>query len=361
MRNWLLRILAICSLTLLAGTSAAGPCDLLGGDADGDGICDDGSSSGFVGDLPCSCQPGGLPACAAGCDDNCIWAANPDQSDVGRVGSPGTPDGIGDACQCLDVSDNGQGDLIDAILYRRFLNSLPPGLAAPEKCPFVGPSACDATDVDLLRDVMADLIPPPPNFCQAAGTCTMDADCPAGAECNLETQVCGLPQGQTCLSGNQCSSGACCSDMCIDPGLPSNSPPGEDLGQFLADARAGDECDISPCSPVATRTGQNSRFFTVTALEGPDQCDAVVGMRIDLEVGLDLDFDIYVTGACMCWPDSCSSENGAGQTDSIMIWCEDNPNLDDSFTAEIEVRYFAGGEFCQDWTLTAHSGNCIVP
>jgi len=31
-----------------AGSAQAAPCDLLGGDADGDGICDDGNGSGIV-------------------------------------------------------------------------------------------------------------------------------------------------------------------------------------------------------------------------------------------------------------------------------------------------------------------------
>jgi hypothetical protein len=85
-------------------------------------------------------------------------------------------------------------------------------------------------------------------------------------------------------------------------------------------------------------------------------------MRVDLSMGLDVDYDLIVTGgACMCWPDSCSSENGAGEPDSVQLWCEDNPGLDDSFTSQIEVVYFGGGEFCQPWSLSVSSGACAQP
>ena len=38
--------------------------------------------------------------------DNCKYEPNPTQSDVGGLGAA-APDGIGDACQCGDVNNDG--------------------------------------------------------------------------------------------------------------------------------------------------------------------------------------------------------------------------------------------------------------
>jgi hypothetical protein len=47
-------------------------------------------------------EDGVIDAC-----DNCPYTANPDQSDVGGLGQGVPPDGIGDECQCGDVSGDG--------------------------------------------------------------------------------------------------------------------------------------------------------------------------------------------------------------------------------------------------------------
>ena len=73
-------------------------CALLGGDTDGDGICDDGDDSGTFGDNPCI---GGV---TEECDDNCFDTPNPNQDDF-------DVDGIGDFCdECTDIDGDGYGN-----------------------------------------------------------------------------------------------------------------------------------------------------------------------------------------------------------------------------------------------------------
>jgi len=67
-------------------------------DTDGDGIFDEGSGDGWIGNQPCL---GGV----AGCDDNCRFTFNPSQSD-------GDADGVGDACDnCPMVINPDQADM----------------------------------------------------------------------------------------------------------------------------------------------------------------------------------------------------------------------------------------------------------
>ncbi|MBM4335341.1 MAG: hypothetical protein FJ108_05410 [Deltaproteobacteria bacterium] len=203
----LLRWAALVSaawLALYAPLADAGPCDLYGGDGDGDGICDDGSASGAVGDLPCACAPGSPASCLEGCDDNCPWSFNSHQLDTGRVGAPDLPDGIGDGCQCFDVSGDGRGNVGDSSRMQRALLSLPPALPAPEKCPGSGPSACDSGDVKLLRHILAGDSAAPANMCMAAGACEASADCPVGTGCDTSTHQCGKYEGQACVQASQC-------------------------------------------------------------------------------------------------------------------------------------------------------------
>ena len=106
--------------------------------------------------------------------DNCRLAFNADQADSGGVGAGSPPDGIGDACQCGDVSRDGQISLVDVVLYRRTLSALPPtptfSMEALGICSVVGnASSCTDMDVTRLRRTLV-------------GRAIVEQVCPAAAE-----------------------------------------------------------------------------------------------------------------------------------------------------------------------------------
>jgi hypothetical protein len=105
------------------------------GDADGDGIADS--------------------------LDDCPVAANPAQTDSGGLALL-TPDGVGDACQCGDVSDDGRVLADDVAVLRDFLAGSIAALPAPQKCDVgVGAAAgaCNVLDATLLRRALAGAPP----------------------------------------------------------------------------------------------------------------------------------------------------------------------------------------------------------
>ncbi len=104
--------------------------------------------------------------------DNCPLRANADQRDRGRVGSL-LPDGIGDACQCGDVSNNGLVSNRDVSAFRDALAAGQVGsLAAPQKCRVNGALApCSIADLAILRRALEAAGPLEPGIeqlCDAA-------------------------------------------------------------------------------------------------------------------------------------------------------------------------------------------------
>jgi hypothetical protein len=100
--------------------------------------------------------------------DNCPFAANLDQSDLGGVGQM-SADGLGDACQCGDMDDDGWVGLLDVVILRRYLATRPPEIDDPSKCSVEGGSSdCDEHDVRALREELAGLSPALTQVCLAA-------------------------------------------------------------------------------------------------------------------------------------------------------------------------------------------------
>ena len=88
--------------------------------------------------------------------DNCPFAYNPTQSDLGGILSL-APDGVGDPCQCGDVNDDALVDGLDIGTYRAGLAAIapigPPGLT---KCSVIaGPPQCTVRDVSVIARALA--------------------------------------------------------------------------------------------------------------------------------------------------------------------------------------------------------------
>jgi hypothetical protein len=109
-------------------------------DSDCDGIPDDGAA----GNLPCATGQ------SLNCDDNCRYWPNPGQEDTGRIALQ-VPDGIGNACQCGDVSGDGWVNVGDYIIMRRAL-ALPPlgTMVRPDLCDVGSSVGCNVGDAIVM-------------------------------------------------------------------------------------------------------------------------------------------------------------------------------------------------------------------
>ncbi len=130
-------------------------------DRDTDGIPDDGNHSGVVGDLPCATGQ------SAGCDDNCPGEPNANQADTGRVG-PGAGEGIGDACQCGDVNNDGAVTAPDRARLRQKLAAQIAEVDAPRKCGVLRAGECAVPDASELARAVQGMQPPAKQVCPAA-------------------------------------------------------------------------------------------------------------------------------------------------------------------------------------------------
>jgi hypothetical protein len=97
--------------------------------------------------------------------DNCPFVANADQRDTGGIGATSSPDGVGDACQCGDVSGNGRVTAADAVLITRALLVPPTAtLTRSDLCNVGGTAACTAADSVIVTRAL--LLPPTANVAQ---------------------------------------------------------------------------------------------------------------------------------------------------------------------------------------------------
>jgi hypothetical protein len=144
-------------------------CIGLVGDWDGDGICDDGPADFCIGGE------------VEGCKDNCRHAPNPFQEDSGAIGSD-PPDGVGDACQCGDVTRDGRVNSADAtMIIRKALGLSSPVFRAPCNCDVTGDGKCNSADAVMIIREYLDLYAP--HFGYNCGNYTGACQCDQDGNC----------------------------------------------------------------------------------------------------------------------------------------------------------------------------------
>src|SRR5262249_47753246 len=100
--------------------------------------------------------------------DNCPFAPNTNQTD--SVGN-----GIGDACRCGDVTNDGLVNISDKTILSRSLAGLPPygsvgSMPGFTKCDVNGDGACNLADNTIVSRAIAGLGPGIQQKCHAATT-----------------------------------------------------------------------------------------------------------------------------------------------------------------------------------------------
>ena len=154
---------SLAVFALLPDAASAQPCM-------GDQDCDDGNvcTRDVCSAGTCTFPPEPDTDADGICDpaDNCPFRFNPGQEDFGDVGffdPNGRPDGIGDVCQCGDLTGNAFVDFFD-IVAMRFLQVEAITLYQDdlERCSVIGgPDDCNMADaVVIARAVVMPPLPP---------------------------------------------------------------------------------------------------------------------------------------------------------------------------------------------------------
>jgi hypothetical protein len=126
---------------------------------------------------PCE-GPGEEVDCDESCADNCPYVPNPGQEDTGGIANQG-PDGIGDACQCGDVTGDGKVNSADAtMIVRRALGLTAPDFNVPCNCDVTDDGKCDSADATMIVRIALGLTAPLfGNHCgNYTGSCECDPD-----------------------------------------------------------------------------------------------------------------------------------------------------------------------------------------
>ncbi len=96
--------------------------------------------------------------------DNCPYTANASQGDTGRVATladpnGATPDGVGNVCQCGELTIDGRVVQEDLDAMRDGLSGQPIDPTAAPRCSVSGGTDCDARDYAVLRRALAQAGP----------------------------------------------------------------------------------------------------------------------------------------------------------------------------------------------------------
>ncbi len=152
-------VFVLCPFTILAG-APPGVYTLTNTASWSDAVGSESAASGTNGSITIPDTDGdGVPDGI----DNCPYTSNPTQTDTGGLGAGSPPDGIGNACQCGDVSNDGRVTNADSvIILRSFL--VPPTAVQtnPQLCD-VGPAASaigTCTQGDSVIILRSGLVPP---------------------------------------------------------------------------------------------------------------------------------------------------------------------------------------------------------
>lgn len=166
--------------------------------------------------------------------DNCRYFQNNPNTDIGGVGAASGPDGIGDACQCGDLSSDGLVSAADVALFRDYLVdpvANPLSAEALGRCEVLNGGDCGLASVVAMERALASLEPGIGPFCAAAsgfGAACGDGICDPDTEsclaeplgCQADCGSCGA--GQECFVDEDCLSDDCGPDgTCV---LPTPGP-----------------------------------------------------------------------------------------------------------------------------------------